>query len=169
MKRVTKVQFITIAGAFFLAAAIYWLPKTPTAISKNLEENSTPSSSESNLTNEAIGLVFDEKLFMQGIMGLREVLAKDRTNKPAILALGLFSIQSGQYDKATERFSSLLKMEEGLNVSTDVAFLAKTYHESGLLNEIIKTVEKYKSTQKENQQMVDLLNNIIKEFKTYKQ
>ena len=141
MKRVTKFQFFTIAGAFFLAVAIYWLPKTPSAISKNLEESTTTSSSEANLTNEAIGLVLDGKRPMQGIMGLREVLAKDRTNKPAILALGLFSIQSGQYDKATERFSSLLKMEEALNVSSDVAFLAKTYHERGLLNDIIKTNE----------------------------
>jgi tetratricopeptide (TPR) repeat protein len=47
---------------------------------------------------------------MQGIMLLREVLAADPTNEPALFNLGLLSMRSNQYEKAIERFRQLLKV-----------------------------------------------------------
>jgi tetratricopeptide (TPR) repeat protein len=47
---------------------------------------------------------------MQGIMMLREVLAKDAKNELAIYNLGILSVQSGQYQKAVDRFIQLAKV-----------------------------------------------------------
>ncbi|WP_028666020.1 tetratricopeptide repeat protein [Runella zeae] len=47
---------------------------------------------------------------MQGIMLLREVLASDPTNEVGLFNLGLLSMRSNQYEKATERFRQLLKV-----------------------------------------------------------
>jgi tetratricopeptide (TPR) repeat protein len=47
---------------------------------------------------------------MQGIMMLREVLAADPTNEVALFNLGMLSMRSNQYEKATERFRQLLKI-----------------------------------------------------------
>jgi tetratricopeptide (TPR) repeat protein len=47
---------------------------------------------------------------MQGITMLREVLAEDPNNEPALFNMGMLSIQSGQYDRAIERLSELIKI-----------------------------------------------------------
>jgi predicted Zn-dependent protease len=49
---------------------------------------------------------------MQGIMMIREVLQKEPDNQFAIMSLGKLSMQSGQYDKAAERFRQLLKLND---------------------------------------------------------
>ncbi|MEP5613127.1 MAG: tetratricopeptide repeat protein [Cyclobacteriaceae bacterium] len=48
---------------------------------------------------------------MTGIALLREVLAADENNRQAILNLGLLSIQSGQFDRARERFEKLVSLD----------------------------------------------------------
>lgn len=45
---------------------------------------------------------------MQGIKMIREVLDKEPDNQLALFNLGLLSMQSGQYDKAVERFEKLI-------------------------------------------------------------
>lgn len=49
---------------------------------------------------------------MQGILMLREVVEVDPENIGAIFNLGLLSRQSGQYDKAVERFEKLVAIDE---------------------------------------------------------
>ncbi len=48
---------------------------------------------------------------MLGISMLREILAEDETNRQAILNLGLLAIQSGQFERARERFETLVSMD----------------------------------------------------------
>lgn len=48
---------------------------------------------------------------MVGIGMLREVLEIDSEFRPAIINLGLMSIQSGQYDRGVERFQKLIDMD----------------------------------------------------------
>ena len=48
---------------------------------------------------------------MTGVMMLREILAEDETNRQAILNLGLLAIQSGQFERAKERFEKLVSMD----------------------------------------------------------
>ena len=51
---------------------------------------------------------------MKGIFLLREVVAQDSTNVDAQLNLGFFSMQSGQYDKAINRFTTVLKLKPSM-------------------------------------------------------
>ncbi len=48
---------------------------------------------------------------MAGIAMLREILEQDATNRQAILNLGLLAIQSGQFERAKERFENLISLD----------------------------------------------------------
>ena len=157
-------------GAVFMAlcltAIIYLLPKSPLANSNNVDGNS--SSVGVTKTNEAIELVLNGDQPMRGIMMLREVLDEDEANKSALLALGLFSIQSGQFEKAVERFTQVSYSEISHTLSEDISFIGKSYYERGIITEVIHSIEKFIALQEGNQELVELLNDINKEFKTYK-
>lgn len=57
---------------------------------------------------------------MAGVSMLREILALDPNNRQAILNLGLLAIQSGQFQRAKERFEKLVSLDP-------VDFEAKLY------------------------------------------
>lgn len=48
---------------------------------------------------------------MSGIQVLREIVATDPVNREALINLGLLSIQSGQFNRAVERFEKLIDMD----------------------------------------------------------
>jgi outer membrane protein len=58
----------------------------------------------------AMTLVISENP-MAGIAALRNILIEDENNRQAILNLGLLSIQSGQFEKAKERFEKLVSLD----------------------------------------------------------
>lgn len=62
---------------------------------------------------------------MKGIQLLREVVAKDSNNLNAQLNLGLFAVQSGQYEKAIDRFNKLLRINP--QYSEAYLYLGQTY------------------------------------------
>ncbi|WP_347157113.1 tetratricopeptide repeat protein [Pontibacter chitinilyticus] len=67
---------------------------------------------------------------MQGIVLLREVITADPNNEKALFNLGVLSMQSGQYDKAAERFQKLVSLNPD-NVEATFYLgvsLAKTGH-----------------------------------------
>jgi tetratricopeptide (TPR) repeat protein len=80
---------------------------------------------------------------MKGIAILKDVLNKDPKNVNAMTNLGYFAIQSGQFEKAVERFEEVLKIDsqnaEAYIYLTD-AYLSQEKVEKG-----IETLEKYKS------------------------
>lgn len=63
------------------------------------------------MTKKAIIMVETVSPPMQGIALLKEVLEKDPSNIEALRSLGEFSIQSGQLDKALERFKTILEYD----------------------------------------------------------
>jgi tetratricopeptide (TPR) repeat protein len=74
---------------------------------------------------------------MQGIGLLREVVSKDPNNTRAILQLGHFSVLSGQYSKAIERFKQALEIDP--NLSEAYFYLGDTYAKMGDM----ESAEKY--------------------------
>ena len=76
---------------------------------------------------------------MQGIMMLREVVASDPTNEEALFNLGLLSRQSGQNDKAIERFATLLEAHPE-NIQARF-LLGLTYMDIGKNKEAIEQFE----------------------------
>lgn len=81
---------------------------------------------------------------MKGINMLLSVLEKDPNNLNALVNLGYFSIRSGQYDKAKERFKQVLKSHPDYSEAyIYLADLALNENDTLLA---VKNLEKYKAT-----------------------
>jgi tetratricopeptide (TPR) repeat protein len=78
---------------------------------------------------------------MQGIALLREVVEKDPNNVAANLNLGLFSMKSGQYDKAVGRFKTLIAIKPDFEA---YFYLAESYKQIGKKPEAIAAYQKCK-------------------------
>ena len=78
---------------------------------------------------------------------IREVLKKEPENTFAIMSLGKLSIQSGQYDKAIERFKQLLEIQKD-NVEAKF-LLAVSFGETGKKEDALKLLEEIKKTSKD--------------------
>lgn len=91
-------------------------------------------------TNKAMTFVTSDSP-MQAIMLLRQVLNDQPKYTPAIMSLGALSMQSGQYDKAVERFKEVLIIDpENIRAKLGLAYslLETEQKQQGieLLNEI---------------------------------
>jgi len=78
---------------------------------------------------------------MAGIALLREVVQKDPKNIQANKTLGLFSLQSRQFDKAVERFATVVELQPD---AESYFYLATGYENIGLKNEAIAAFQKSK-------------------------
>ncbi len=73
---------------------------------------------------------------IQGIMAIKQVADKDSNNMYAQKVLGLGDIKSGQYDKAIEHFSAVIKKEPD---NVEVAFyLAESFEAKGDKEDAVK-------------------------------
>lgn len=78
---------------------------------------------------------------MTGIGLLLEVVAKDPNNRNANLNLGLFAMKSGQYDKAVNRFKTLIAQKPEIE---PYFYLAESYKQLGQKKEAIDAYQKCK-------------------------
>lgn len=78
---------------------------------------------------------------MAGIALLREVVEKDPNNIQANRTLGLFSLQSRQFDKAIERFKTVVELSPDAEA---YFYLATGYENIGLKSEAIAAFQKSK-------------------------
>lgn len=78
---------------------------------------------------------------MQGIQLLLEVVKKRPEHIKANMSLGLFSIKSGQYDKAVGRFKTVIEHQPNPEAWF---YLASTYESLGMNGEAIAAYEKSK-------------------------
>lgn len=76
---------------------------------------------------------------MQGISMLLEVVKEDPDNIKANYNLGIFSMQSRQFDKAVERFKTVVKQQED---PESWFYLATSYENIGLNKEAIEAFRK---------------------------
>ncbi|MEZ4806697.1 MAG: tetratricopeptide repeat protein [Flavobacteriales bacterium] len=111
-------------------------PRTP---SGKQEEMMSPGQAR---TAEAVALVNGQDP-MRGIMMLREILEEDPKNVQAHWHLGLFSIQSGQYDKALDRFRKVLELD-AQGYPDAWVYLGRTYAELDSIPQAIESLENYK-------------------------
>jgi|SRR6185437_596786 len=89
---------------------------------------------------------------MLGIGLLMKVVQADSNNRKALNYLGLFSMQSGQFDRAIMRFKHLTSLgpDNDPNYPYYYRYLAQAYIETGKKEEAVNSLEKYKSLVKEN-------------------
>jgi uncharacterized protein HemY len=78
---------------------------------------------------------------MQGIALLLDVVKQDPKNHDALLNLGMFAMKSGQYEKAVDRFKTLIAQKEELE---PYFYLAESYKQLGKKKEAIAAYEKCK-------------------------
>lgn len=79
---------------------------------------------------------------MKGIGILKDVLNKDPKNVDAMTNLGYFAIQSGQFEKAVERFEEVLFIDP--NNAEAYIYLTDAYLSQDKVDKGIETLEKYK-------------------------
>jgi cytochrome c-type biogenesis protein CcmH/NrfG len=84
---------------------------------------------------------------MKGIMMLREVLARDSTNIEAHVSLGIFAIQSGQFDKAVDRFKKVLILKP--DYIEAYIYLGQAYASMGKKDKAVEALETYKNLNKD--------------------
>lgn len=99
---------------------------------------------------------------MQGIMLLREVLAKDAKNELAIYNLGILSVQSGQYQKAVDRFIQLAKVNP--TNAKAYFYLGVCYKELGDVAKAKSNFEKVKQLEKDPS-VIATVDGYLKELK----
>lgn len=78
---------------------------------------------------------------MQGIMLLLDVVKQDPKNRNANLNLGLFAMKSGQYEKAVQRFKTIIAQKAEVE---PYFYLAESYKQLGQKKEAIAAYEKCK-------------------------
>lgn len=102
---------------------------------------------------------------MNGIMLLRKVVTKDSTYIDAQVQLGMFAIQSGQSDKALERFNKILRIKP--DYIQAYIYLGQIYADMGKKEQAIEMLELYmkKSNDKVINQQVEQFINELKNTK----
>ena len=116
-------QLILVAIGVILVAVVLWLPNRPASAEAVVAAAADTTSAESRL-ERAVEQVSSGQDPMAGIMVIRELAEGDPPNLDALVWLGIFSIQSGQTDKARERFSQVLTLEPGhLDATWQLALL----------------------------------------------
>ena len=110
MNRQTGIG-LTIAVGVALVAIVLWLPRK-SADAEQLTALPTESVATDDPVEAAVQKVSGENP-MEGILALRALAESDPPNADAVVWLGIFGVQSGQLDKARERFSEALTLEPG--------------------------------------------------------
>ena len=102
MNRQTGIG-LTIAVGVALVAIVLWLPRK-SADAEQLTALPTEAVATDDPVEAAVQRVSGENP-MEGILALRALAESDPPNVDAVVWLGIFGVQSGQLDKARERFS----------------------------------------------------------------
>ena len=110
MKRQTGIG-LTIAVGVALVAIVLWLPRK-SADAEKLTQLPAAVTEVDDPVEAAVQKVSSENP-MEGILALRALAEAEPPNVDAVVWLGIFGIQSGQLDKARERFSEALTLEPG--------------------------------------------------------
>jgi tetratricopeptide (TPR) repeat protein len=110
MNRQTGIG-LTIAVGVALVAIVLWLPRK-SADAEKLTQLPAAVTEVDDPVEAAVKKVSGENP-MEGILALRALAEAEPPNVDAVVWLGIFGIQSGQFDKARERFSEALTLEPG--------------------------------------------------------
>ena len=110
MNRQTGIG-LTLAVGVTLVAIVLWLPRK-SADAEELSALPVEAIAADDPVEAAVKKVSGENP-MEGILALRALTETDSPNVDAVVWLGIFGIQSGQLEKARERFSEALALEPG--------------------------------------------------------
>ena len=106
---ISKSSWVLIAGAGALAAGLVLMPRTPGSSEPALpvEHGVALEDIGTDPVDVVVAKVSGENP-MEGILELRQLAESTPPNLDAVMWLGRFSVQSGQLDKARERFNQVI-------------------------------------------------------------
>jgi len=138
----------------------YFLGLSYKALQKVLEMD--PKGNLEAMTDQAVNILeSNNQPPMEGVGLLRSVVQLDSNNRKALNYLGLFSMQSNQFDKAIVRFEHLVALGPANDPNYPYYYraLGQAYAGAGKKNEAIEAYKKYKSlvTEESLQQEADKL------------
>ncbi|MBT6162757.1 MAG: hypothetical protein HOH92_03580 [Crocinitomicaceae bacterium] len=111
-------QILTVVLGIGLIGFILWMPR------KSEPQNdvlTTAVAGEAASTTDPVDLAVEKVSGpnpMEGILALRELAEQEDPNVDAVVWLGIFGVQSGQLDKARERFSEAITLEPSHSEAT---------------------------------------------------
>lgn len=119
---------IALSAALGVGIAIAnWVPRSPSAAPQPAETVLSPLDEKVNRAVEMIQGGTESP--MEAIALLREVVQEDSNHRDAHFWLGEFSVQSGQMDKAVERFRRVVSLDPAYAVGVEK--LAQAYLQLG--------------------------------------
>lgn len=101
-------RIAAVVLAIMLVVAVMVIPRSPLSVRENMV--TTPLSEAERELEAAVQMVQSGQNPMEGIMKIRALVEADSTFEDAHLWLGAFSLQSGQRDKAEERFQTVIRL-----------------------------------------------------------
>ena len=100
-----------ISAVVVVTTVVMLLPHAPSTTEAEITETSTLSALDQKV-QEALAIIESQDGNpMQAIFLLREVVEEDPRHRDAQYTLGQFSMMSGQFDKAVERFEIVLQIQ----------------------------------------------------------
>lgn len=152
-----KSKLFFIIAAVGLVVALGLMPR-----SKADEPTTEKAESVDQRIEEALKIVQSGQNPMAGIQILRDILEEDPDNLQATYALGVLSMQSGQFDKAVQRLTKVLEIDphqhQALELRAD-AYLA--------LGDTANTIKDFESliTHLDDPKQQARVNQILRELK----
>jgi len=142
-------QLIALAIAVIAAVVIISLPRTPFE-AEVIEEVGTTNALDAKV-DEAVAIIQNgEGAPMQAIGMLLDVLKEDPNHEKALLWLGNFSMMSGQWEKAVDRFHQLSQLRPEMEIYTlnKVQALMQTGDTTNALSTANEYINNYPNAEK---------------------
>ena len=142
MMGMKKPQFLALAGAVVVIVLLVLAPRSPSGKQDEAAASLAMDPVKARMA-EAVALVQGQEP-MRGIQMLLEIVEEDPNNAEAQWNLGLFAVQSGQFEKALERFKLVRALDE--TGYPDILFyLGRTYATLDSTDQAIACLTKYKT------------------------
>lgn len=157
-----RQHWIMIAAAVLVVVLLALAPRTPSGqaeknatsarVSEDPNSGSTPKAdgpragmtSSNPKVSAILGELAAGKPPMQAILKLKDLADQEPDNVEAQYHLGVFSWQTGQYDKAMERFRKVIALD-AKGYPDAYAYLGRAYGSLDSIDKAIEALETYKT------------------------
>jgi tetratricopeptide (TPR) repeat protein len=170
MSKLNQKPILFVGIGLVLVVLFLLIPRKPWSSDEPLKQE---ASAEESKLQQAIELVNGSNP-MQGIMMLREIVAKDSNNVEAQYWLGVFAVQSGQYEKAIPRFKKVIGLDP--NYLSAYMDLGAVYKEMGQVEAALALFEQAAAIDSTNNyalffsgQAAEMMNDEKKAVRYYEQ
>ncbi|MBM55952.1 MAG: hypothetical protein CMB32_05290 [Euryarchaeota archaeon] len=122
--KLTSGQIILLITAVLATAVIVFSNRSPISSPEKAEYVEQTVTKEDVQIEKALEIINGGGQPMEGILMLKELADADEPHIDAVFLLGQLSVQSGQLDKAVERYSQVLEIQPGhIDATWELAML----------------------------------------------